>query len=215
MDVFITNSLFLWKTPKIHSSLVQSDHQAVIIAPSVPERPRRKSVYFKNTREHFKAAMDRMMQSFDWDALNPDSPSNAVENLNATLRHIYNCCFPFIKVKISSGDPPFMPPQVKHLCIIRNKNQCLTNENLILQEKINKLIRENQIHAVSLKKQKYNKGSKGWWQITNKITGRKVQNVHVSSVQFSSVLYFSNRYYLQNWTCPQVADANLGGSCRN
>ena len=36
--------------------------------------------------------------------------------------------------------------------------------------------------------------------------------LHSRSVQFSSVLYFSNRYYLQNWTCPQVADANLGGS---
>ena len=34
-----------------------------------------------------------------------------------------------------------------------------------------------------------------------------------SAVQL--VLYFSNGYYLQNWTCPQVADSNLGGSCRN
>ena len=35
-------------------------------------------------------------------------------------------------------------------------------------------------------------------------------DVH-APVQFSSVLYFSNWYYLQNWTCQQVADANLGG----
>ena len=75
-----------------------------------------------------------------------------------------------------------MSPLVKHLCSIRNKNQSLTNENLILQEKINKLIRENQIHEVFLKKQKYDKGSKGWWQITNKISGRKAQNVHVCSI---------------------------------
>ena len=68
-----------------------------------------------------------------------------------------------------------MSPLVEHLCSMIN-NQCLTKDNLILQEKINKLISENEIHAVSLKKQKCNKGSKGWWKITSKSTGRKAQN---------------------------------------
>ena len=62
----------------------------------------------------------------------------------------FDTCFPLIKVRTSSRDPPFMSPLVNHLLnqrkrAIQNGN---TEANTRLQEKINKLIRENQLSAV-------------------------------------------------------------------
>ena len=54
------------------------------------------------------------------------------------------------KIKLSTRDPPFMSPLVKHLLDLRRKaikkhDLELSNR---LQEKINSLIRENQMRAV-------------------------------------------------------------------
>ena len=67
---------------------------------------------------------------------------------------MFNDCFPLIKVKISSKDPPFMTPLVKHLCKIRNR-QIKRGINPELQERINKVIRENQISAVREENRKF------------------------------------------------------------
>ena len=182
LDVFITSSPFLWKTPKMHKGLVRSDHLAIIVTPIVPEKPTRKTVYFRDTREHRKLTMERMMSSYDWTSLDAylDNPSDAVTHLNNAIWSMYDISFPLIKVKMSSRDPPYMSPLVKHLCNIRNKN--LYKYDTGLQEKINTLIRENQVNAVSKENQKHRTGTKGWWDTTNKITGRKSQSTQVSSV---------------------------------
>ena len=60
-------------------------------------------------------------------------------------------CFPCIKVKLFTRDPPFMSRLVKHLLNLRKKatrKQDFEIRNR-LQEKINSLIRENQMRAVS------------------------------------------------------------------
>ena len=51
-----------------------------------------------------------------------------------------------------------------------------------LQERINKVIRENQISAVREENRKSKRGTKEWWKTVNKITGRKTNNDKVSSV---------------------------------
>ena len=48
--------------------------------------------------------------------------NDMVNELTDTLTLMYNECFPLIKVKISSRDPPFMSPLIKHLCNLRNKS---------------------------------------------------------------------------------------------
>ena len=64
-----------------------------------------------------------------------------------------------------------------HLCKIRNKTAHRGNqaENIIRQEKINTVIRVKQVNAVNYERIKYNRGSKGWWDTANRITGRKTQ----------------------------------------
>jgi len=63
------------------------------------------------------------------------------------LTLMYSECFPLIKVKTSSRDPPFMEPLIKHLCNLRNKSMKRHGFliDTTLQERINNLIRENQV----------------------------------------------------------------------
>ena len=105
----------------------------------------------------------------------------AVGLLNDIITGKFNESFPLIKVKVPTRDPPYMSPLVKHLCTIRNKNMTkdINNDR---QERINSLIRENQVRAVYDENKKYSAGSKGWWNTVNKITGRGTKNQNVSSI---------------------------------
>ena len=69
LDVFITNSPFLWKLGSPMKGLVRSDHVAIIVHPSTPGKPIRKKVSFRDTREHFKIAMDLGLEGYDWSML--------------------------------------------------------------------------------------------------------------------------------------------------
>ena len=102
--------------------------------------------------------------------------------------------FPLIRVKVSSRDPPYMSPLVKHLCNIRNRTAHRGSrvENLTLQEKINILIRMNQANAVKNERENLSRGSRGWWETANRITGRKSQVTFVSSVLSPDVI---NAYF--------------------
>ena len=81
--------------------------------------------------------------------------------------------FPLIRVKVLSRDPPYMSPLLKHLCKIKNRTARRGShvENLILQEKINTLIRMNQVNAVNKEREKHSRVSRGWWETANRITG--------------------------------------------
>lgn len=183
LDVFLSNCPFLWKTPTVFKSLVRSDHLGVLILPRVTVKPIRKFVCFRDVRAHRKYSMVKKMDACDWEKfLVSNNPCESVRLLTDSLGNIFNECFPVIKVKMSSRDPPYMSPLVKHLCNIRNKHKLNSSDTTILQERINKLIRSNQVRAVHNETRKHNRGSKGWWDTTNKITGRKSQDIRVSAI---------------------------------
>jgi len=71
-----------------------------------------------------------------------------------------------------------MSPLVKHLCNIKNRTAHRGShvENLILEGKINTLIRMNQVNAGE------------WRETANRITGRKSQGTLVSSVLSPDVI---------------------------
>ena len=177
LDVFLTNIPHLWKlSPAVFKGLIRSDHMAILISPQTMSKPVRKTVYIRDVREHRKLAMDHMLEKWDWsDVLNCENIDDMTDRHNCELLNLMNTCFPIIKVKTSSRDPPFMSPLIKRLCNIRNKyiRKNRRAENVELQDRINKLIREHQVRAVEKENQKHNSGSKQWWNTVNKITGRK------------------------------------------
>ena len=135
--------------------------------PRIDVKPVRKTVSFRDViREHRKLCMDKKMDQFDCERFTiSDDPSENVRRLGETLLLMLNECFPIIKVRISSRDPPYMSPLVKHLCKIRNKNSRShrQSENRVLQERINELIRAEQIRAINERRSSYDTSSKRWW----------------------------------------------------
>ena len=88
-----------------------------------------------------------------------------------------------ISVRMSSRDPPFISPLVKHLLKFRNRLQKRSKPLPVgLGNKINHFIRENQRQAV---KQEYLclvGDSRAWWSTVNTISGRDTQPQLISSV---------------------------------
>ena len=152
--------------------LVRSDHLAVMVTPRIQAKPEREHVYFRDVRQYQKIDMENKLTFFDWSKVfSANDVEEAVLLLNQEISLMFNESFPRIKVKMSSRDPPYMSPLVKYLCNIRNK-QINRGANTDLQERINQLIRENQIRAVRNENRKYQIGTKSWWNTVNKITGR-------------------------------------------
>ena len=204
LDVFITNCPYLWKSPVVSQGLVRSDHLTVLVQPCISTKPTRKFVYFRDVREHCKIKMESKLNNFDWEQgiVNPEDPSESVRLFNETLLRMFNECFPPIKVEVSSHDPPYMSPLVKRLCNIRNKNMRHSNQadNFALQERINKLIRENRIRAVNNENRSKRSGFREWWNRVNKITGRKKQSTPISSMNYpivSSIRIFNQLILIQ------------------
>ena len=103
--------------------------------------------------------MESAHRILDWSKVfSVNDVEEAVLLLNQEISLMFNESFPRIKIKTSSRDPPYISPLVKYLCNIRNK-QINRGANTDLQERINKLIRENQIRAVGMKT-----GSTKWGQ---------------------------------------------------
>ncbi len=157
----MTNIPHLWNQPTVFQGLVRSDHLAVMVTPKIQARPERKYVYFRDVRHHRKFDMENKLKAFDWSKVySANDIEEAVLLLNDGITSMFNQSFPLIKIKVSSRDPPSMFPLVKYLiCNIRNKH-ISRGANTDLPEMINKLIRENQIRAVSNENKKYKQGAK-------------------------------------------------------
>ena len=149
------------------------------------------------------------MDQFDWERFTiSDDPSENVRRLSETILLMFNECFPIIKVRISSRDPPYMSPLVEHLCKIRNKKSRShrQSENPVLQERINELIRAEQIRAVNERRSSYHTSSKRWWDTVNMITGRQARNAPVSSTIDPKTinLYFQSINTDVQYSTPEV-----------
>ena len=206
LDVFLTNCPHLWNQPTVFKGLVRSDHLAVMVTPRLQARPERKHVYFRDVRHHRKIVMENKLKVFDWSKVySANDAEEAVLLLNQEVVLMFNESFPLIKIETSSRDPPYMSPLLKQLCKIRNK-QISRGTNTELQERINKLIRDNQLRAVSNENKNYKQGAKCWWNTVNKITGRSIKSHNISSSIDPNIIntYFQSLNTDSQYTPPQL-----------
>ena len=125
--------------------------------------------------------MEKKLAEYDWSTIaNAQDVDTAACKLSDSILSLVNECFPQIEVRISSCDPPFMSPLVKHLCNLRNK-RIKMGINPDLQNQINKLIHEHQIRAVRQENNKHKQGSRGWWKTVDRMTGIKTKTTNISS----------------------------------
>ena len=81
--------------------------------------------------------MEKCLQKCDWSSIyNTNDVDKATTLLNDKVSSIFNECFSLIKVKVSTRDPPYMSPLVKHLINKCNK-QIKIGVNPDIQERIN------------------------------------------------------------------------------
>jgi hypothetical protein len=92
LDVFITNCLYLWKSPTVSQRLVRSDHLAVMVHPCTTAKPLRKFVYFRDVREHRKIKMENNLNNINWESVTvkADDPCESVRLLNESLSRMFN-----------------------------------------------------------------------------------------------------------------------------
>ena len=123
-----------------------------------------------------------------------------------------------------------MSPLIKHLCNLRNKGMKRHGFliDTTLQERINNLLRENQVRKVCNEAFKHRNRSKGWWDTVNKMTGRKSNNQMISSIieldtinsymikkstPVRSILHLNNFQYLVELECLLLTLIQSSGSC--
>ncbi|XP_022809307.1 uncharacterized protein LOC111346277, partial [Stylophora pistillata] len=194
LDVFITNTPHLWEKVRVFESAIRSDHNMVIAYPRTSAKAKRSSIQFRDVREHRKIHMAYLLESHDWqEVFSVTDCELKCDGLTNTLWTMFNECFPLISVRISSRDPPFISPLVKHLLKFRNRLQKRSKPLPVgLEDRINHLIRENQRQAVKQDSSMSGRGSRAWWSTVNTITGRDTQPQLISSVIHPDII---NKYF--------------------
>ena len=108
----------------------------------------------------------------------------AIEKFYCIVHEEFNNSFPSIRVKMSSKDPSFMSPLLKHLLSERNKllRKGIVQDAGFLQPRIAQLIKENQLNLTKVNKQKHDMGSRSLLEVIDKLTGRVGSSVNLSSL---------------------------------
>ena len=126
------------------------------------------------------------MDAFRWDTITSGTtyPNEMIKNFCNKIWPIFDECFPVIKTRVSSRDPPFLSPLVENrLKLKKNAVNKRNNESSHrLQKRINKLIRDNQLKVVKQENKNHNRGSNRSWLSVNKITGRGNSEVPLSHI---------------------------------
>ena len=151
LDVFITNFPQLWTKVRAIKSLARSDHLAVLVKPVQLGKSSRKTIEFCDCRDHNKLEMFKKIENCGLDSfiMNAKCPNEMLARFYENVWPLFNECFPIIKVRTSNRDPPFLSPIIKHL-LKQRKNAKMRHDvesDHRLQEKINQLLRKNQLKA--------------------------------------------------------------------
>ena len=156
--------------------------------------------------------MSKLLEEHEWTSvLSTQCIQEKVQNFQSAFMRMYNDCFPVKTVLMASRDPPFMSPLVKHLlkrrqALLRIGGQKQNPNVIIFQERINKLIRENQLQAVKHDSSKHDTGTRSWWSTINSITGRKSICQSISSIIDTSRI---NEYIGEINTDPDYSPAEM------
>ena len=116
LDNCLTNRKELFSSPSSIPALMRKDHYGVILPAGCKLKPVRSKVKFRDYRDHKKILFERKLQECDWSSV---TDAQDVETASTFFYKIINNlmdeCFPVKSVRLSSRDPPWMTPLVKHL----------------------------------------------------------------------------------------------------
>ena len=118
LDVFITDVPLFWRKVSVTQGLVRSDHSVALVYPRIPLKAERKTVMFRDVRDHHKLKMDNLLKCkcHNRDIVYQCKDVNVkLDLLSTIIKSMFDECFPSISVRVSNKDPAFFSPLVKHL----------------------------------------------------------------------------------------------------
>lgn len=94
LDVFITNVPHFWRKVSVAQGLVRSDHSMVLVYPRIALKAERKTVMFRDVRDHHKLDMDKLLKFHNWDNVYQCGDVNGKLNLFCTkIKSMFDECF--------------------------------------------------------------------------------------------------------------------------
>ncbi|CAH3145589.1 unnamed protein product, partial [Porites evermanni] len=154
LDIFATNVPFDFCKIQFVRGLINSDHKRVILSLKQRTPPERKWVEFRDTREHCKLAMSSYLKEIDWPSLLHSADiKSAVKCFCNLISLAVDQFLPKVEVKLSRNDPAF----------ISLDGMVLEADSL--EERIDKLIQQNQMNEVRSRNNKHCKSTRQWQRI--------------------------------------------------
>ena len=145
LDKVFTNrpDLFAKSIPYFVS--IKTDHTAVILSAGTKLKPIRQNVRIRDCRRHRKEGLYLKLVSENWESvLNLNDVEEAVNNLEAKIKHHMDECMPLRSVRMSSRDPVWMTPLVKSLMRVKSRIAPSNKDRLAeVNRKISELISKN------------------------------------------------------------------------
>ena len=174
LDKVFTNrpDLFAKSIPYFVS--IKTDHTAVILPAGTKLKPIRQNVRIKYCRRHRKEGLYLKLVSENWDsALNLNDVEEAVNNLEAKIKHHMDECMPLRSVCMSSRDPVWMTPLVKSLMRVKSRIAPSNKDQLAeVNRKISELISKNRRTLAKAPVR-----SREWWKHVDNLSLRR----HISA----------------------------------
>ena len=124
LDVFITNVPYFWRKVSVAQGLVRSDHSVVLAYPRIPLKAERKTVMFRDVRDHHTLKMDNLLKCYNWDIVYQCKDVNEkLDLLSTNIKSMFDECFPSIAGFHSRDQQPCFSTKTKgSVCIIIELN---------------------------------------------------------------------------------------------
>ena len=170
LDEVFTNRSDLFAKSIPYFVSIKTDHTAVILPAGTKLKPIRQNVCIRDCRKHRKEGLYLKLVSENWDSvLNSNDVEEAVNNLEAKIKHHMDECMPLRSVRMSSRDPVWMTPLVKSLMRVKSRIAPSNKDRLAeINRKISELISKNRRTLA-----KAPVGSREWWKYVHNLSQRR------------------------------------------
>ena len=122
LDKVFINRLDLFAKSIPYFVSMKTDHTVAILPAGMKLKPIRQNVRIRDCRKHCKEGLYLKLVSEDSDSvLNLNDIEEAVNNLEAKIKHHMDECMLLQSVRMSLRDPVWMTPLVKSLMRVRSR----------------------------------------------------------------------------------------------
>ena len=146
LDNCLTIKPELYDQPFLFQALIKTDHGGAVLPPGKKFKPIRTKHSFRDYKEHRKIHFSSLLQKIGWSSVVKAKDIDSATNLlNDNLHSLMNQSSPARTVSMSTRDPPWITPLLKHLLIKKKRAADASKENKArdLSGKVSRMIAEN------------------------------------------------------------------------